>query len=322
MRALDDLLLELQEIILRDRLDAFSPLKTYPTYLSSSWSDSTLFTTLPFADDPHSVLTYFRDSFPSFSISPQGYVATSSDAIADGEYETPTNPLIHHAINTAFERNNDDLLLKFLLVVAMVHDLGHAVRHHSIAFFSKARTKDEFPFYCEQILPGILREETGFELEVALFGGIVGVIFQDEQELELDGTFPFFELDYTRIAYFCLTVPTNVTYKIDAETIRSRMVSSQWLDIFDLSELEIMETPSFLRHRLCAVLNSTHLPRPDADDLAPRGQSRESLRKAERQGVVLPADLFNRVRYIRDSPEGPLRMITYTRSKVHNDPHL
>ncbi|KAJ7665730.1 hypothetical protein B0H17DRAFT_1090395 [Mycena rosella] len=59
------------------------------------------------------------------------------------------------------------------------------------------------------------------------------------------------------------------------------MLSSQWLHAFDDKDLEKIVTPPFVQHRLCAVLTSRHLPRADADLLAPRGQSKQSIRTVE-----------------------------------------
>ncbi|KAJ7187749.1 hypothetical protein C8R46DRAFT_1052447 [Mycena filopes] len=134
---------------------------------------------------------------------------------------------------------------------------------------------EEYPFFCESPAMSSTYVDTGFEAEIAIFGGILGVVFEDERSS--DATFPFFQLDYTRIAYFCLTTPTNVTYKIDAKTIRSRMRSPEWLDTFDVSSMDIIEKPPFFQHRLCALLNSTHIPRPDDKVLARHGQTSTSI---------------------------------------------
>ncbi|KAJ7761094.1 hypothetical protein B0H16DRAFT_1884515 [Mycena metata] len=284
-QAMRDLLHALQGNILRDprTLHTFQRFTGLPQMISKTpWasSEEAIFNpVLP----PISVWAYFRDTFPDLKISPERYVATSSD------YTTDRDIVVHHAITAALARNGEDPLLRFLVVAVVIHQIGHTLRDSFWSFSSWPTPMEQYPFYSETCTPGSIYAESGFEAEISIFGGIIGVVFQDEQQqFDWDGTFPFFDLDYTRIACFCLTTPNQVTYKLDDITIRSRMLSSSWLDAFDPSKLEIIETPPFFQHRLCAVLNSTHLARPDADTLAPLGQDRESVKRDEYQRTGPP----------------------------------
>ncbi|KAJ7680800.1 hypothetical protein DFH06DRAFT_1315540 [Mycena polygramma] len=74
---------------------------------------------------------------------------------------------------------------------------------------------ETYPFYGEECTSGNIYVESGFAAEIALFGGVIGVVIRDEKPSK----FEFFDLDYTRIAYFCITPPSGVTYKIDKEII-------------------------------------------------------------------------------------------------------
>ncbi|KAJ6507147.1 hypothetical protein C8R47DRAFT_1315481 [Mycena vitilis] len=227
---------------------------------------------------PDSIRAYFQTSFPTLNVFPPRYVATTNDDTVGVDLP------FHPAIDVALAENSEDPLLQFLVVVAAIHNLGHTVRKFFWPFVGQATSMEAYPFYCEkECPPGNIYAESGFAAEIALFGGVIGVVFQDEKPLEFD----FFDLDYTRIAYFCITPPSGVTYKIDKEVIRTRMLSSSWLDTFVdepnlVSTLPAIETPLFFQHRLCAVLNSTHLARPDADVLAltPNAESKRSLGQA------------------------------------------
>ncbi|KAJ7631886.1 hypothetical protein DFH06DRAFT_695156 [Mycena polygramma] len=251
-----------------------------PTAIGSAPEYSYLPTTMAYSPfrklaqaQSNSVKTYLTSSFPSLDISPKGYVATRRDPV-DGRM------VIHYAIDDALLDPSDDPLVRFLVVVVAIHNLGHSLRKAFWAYPGEASAMDAYPYYHEDCAYGIY-EENGFAAEIALFGGIMGVVFKDEQDPRLDkGTFPFHKLNFRGIAYFCITPPpreksteTPPTYKIDNDMIAARMNSSNWFDIFDHNKLVTINTPSFFRHRLCAVLNSTHLVRPDAAIHASDGQT-------------------------------------------------
>ncbi|KAJ7187747.1 hypothetical protein C8R46DRAFT_141 [Mycena filopes] len=286
-----NLLRTLRENILSDMrllqiFERFTALPKLLSQTSSAWPEYATFSRK--TNPPESLSSYFRDSFNSLTTTPERFVATAEDYLK-------RDLLIHHAIHAALARNSEDLLLQFLVVVAVIHNLGHTIRNSVWAYPSRTTTMEEYPFFCETPTEGVTRAESGFDAEIAVFGGVLGVVFENERPS--DATFPFFELDYNRIAYFCLTTPNHVTYKIDAPTIRSRMLSSHWLHAFDLSGLEIIETPPFFQDRFCALLNSTHIARSDAEVQSKYGQTSRSIR-LERV-VPLPDDYFARIRKTR-----------------------
>ncbi|KAJ6469051.1 hypothetical protein C8R47DRAFT_1151049 [Mycena vitilis] len=256
---------------------------------------------------PESVAAYLESSFPSLTITPPRYVATQRDFLGDGMR-------IHHAINVALIDNSLDPLVQFLVVVAAAHNLGHSLRKAFWSYPSKDIAMEAYPYYHQECLPGTVAEEDGFAAEIALFGGIVGVVFEVEQDPELSDAFPFHNLDYNRIAYFCITPPPReksteipTTYKIDKDMIAARMNSSNWFDMFDLKSLVKIDTPSSFQHRLCAVLNSTHLVRPDAEIHASHGETEQKIFQTQSDKAELsPTQQFTRLNRLRCGPlSGP-----------------
>ncbi|KAJ7502394.1 hypothetical protein B0H11DRAFT_2223308 [Mycena galericulata] len=298
---MEDLLQEMKKNFIRDsvqmKLEHLTKEKPQTSPVLP-WAPELIF---PRKNAPGSIYDYFKDHFPSLNVSPENYVATSDDDIY------PLDLCIHHAIYAAFLKNKTDPLLKFLVVVIIVHDIGHALRGTFWTFTSEAEATEEFPYYREKTLDGVC-PEIGFAVEIALFGGILGLKFKDEVE----GMFPFFELDYSRIEYFFLTVvdvqvkdqgPVKVpiTYKLGKEMIQSRMLSSRWLDKFEISDKDKVQTPDFLQHRLCAVLNSRHLARPDANALAKNtnAKTHRSIKAATRSLFPVSFDRSKRRCIIR-----------------------
>ncbi|KAJ7665731.1 hypothetical protein B0H17DRAFT_1210851 [Mycena rosella] len=153
--------------------------------------ESTIFRQLrPTPSNPPSeeVSAYFQDFAPS--LCPKDYVATLDDIFSAN--------LVHHNINAALAKNTKEPLVQFLVVVAMIHDIGHHIRRHFWLFDSRAKAIEEFPYFWEECTPGSWFSETGFDVEIALFGGIIGVVFEDENPSDL----PFFEVNYARIQLF------------------------------------------------------------------------------------------------------------------------
>jgi len=93
--------------------------------------------------------------------------------------------------------------------------------------------------------------------EQAFFGGIVGVVFQDEIEGERP---PFFEIRYDRILYFFLLCADGTAYRLDFDVVASKLEHAL-LTPFDTTTLPNIPVPSCPNERTCAWLNSTHLPR-------------------------------------------------------------
>lgn len=205
---MQDLLQRLKNSILADArvLATFEHFAAVPDRISkTTWALPESVVTRTPLHPPASVSAYFEDHFPSSNVSPERYVATSDDDI-----NPASGLLIHHAIHTAFSERSTDLLLQFLVVVIMVHDIGHTLRGSFWGFPTEVEAREEFPYYRETSTSGWFYRETGLDVEIALFGGILGAVFEDEP----DDVFPFFELDFNRIAHFCLTSPGQLTYKI------------------------------------------------------------------------------------------------------------
>ncbi len=164
------------------------------------------------------LLLFLRSSsYPDVKVCSRRYVATAFD-VTNADAGTI---LIHGRIARALEDAPRSVGVAFVVVVNMVHELAHAVR----AYFhggspSQACLEDEsrVPFYAEVGYEGppggrVLSwfPEAGFSLEKKVFGGVVGVVFEGENEGVRPG---FFECDYERIAYFFLITGDGGVYRL------------------------------------------------------------------------------------------------------------
>ncbi|OBZ70634.1 hypothetical protein A0H81_09197 [Grifola frondosa] len=95
-------------------------------------------------------------------------------------------------------------------------------------------------------------------MEEVLFGGIIGVVFEDE----VDGKPPMLvESDFTKISYLFLHCRDGSTYKLDPIDLQHKMDMAHFVP-FDVSRLEAIPAPQPIRDRTCAMLNADHLPAP------------------------------------------------------------
>jgi len=105
--------------------------------------------------------------------------------------------------------------LRFIVIVIILHQLAHAVtvRFH---MGTQSAEDDTFPYYVSWRIPPFVRlPEQGFTVEEALFGGIVGVVFEDE----LDGSPPlFFCSDFTKISHLFLHCRNGMTYRLGVQS--------------------------------------------------------------------------------------------------------
>jgi hypothetical protein len=161
------------------------------------------------------LLTFFRDAFPRPNVSSPGLW----HYVAHPPMIDLTMITIHGRLARALSQpqNLRNLCqLRFIVVVIILHQLGHAVatRFHKGTLSIK---DDAFPYHISCHAPPVIRfPEQGFSVEEALFGGIVGVVFDDE----LDGLPPmFFRSDFTRISHLFLHCRNGLTYRLGMQSL-------------------------------------------------------------------------------------------------------
>jgi len=200
------------------------------------------------------LLTFFRDAFPRPSVSSPGlWHSVPGISMID-----PTMIEIHGRLAIALSQDQSPRnisLLRFIVVVIILHQLAHAVASR----FQKATRSMEhsvFPYYLSCRAPPVMRfPEHGFSVEEDLFGGMVGVVFENE----LDGLPPmFFRSDFTKIAHLFLHCRDGLTYRLDSTDLEEKMKVGR-LTPFDVSVLRVIPTPKFIRDRTCAMFNGDHL---------------------------------------------------------------
>jgi hypothetical protein len=103
-------------------------------------------------------------------------------------------------------------LLHFLIIVIIVHEFAHIVRSF---FHGRALITDEIndhPYAVEfDNLFELRFPEAGFEAEQALFGGTIGVVFEDEIDEERP---TFFAVNYNRISHLFLQCADGKAYRL------------------------------------------------------------------------------------------------------------
>ncbi|THH20950.1 hypothetical protein EW146_g503 [Bondarzewia mesenterica] len=220
----------------------YDPRGPHPSTISSSDSDLT------------TLLSFFQYSLPRPSISSAG--------LWQGCSEPPMKDLttiaIHGRLAAALRLPQSDenfCLLQFIIIVIILHQLAHAVAARFQGWTLSLKSS-VFPYHVScRGLPVIQFPEHGFSVEEGLFGGIIGIIFQDE----VDASPPmFFYSDFTRISYLFLHCRDGSTYRLDPIDLKARMDEGR-LDPFDLSKLVAVPSPKRIRDRMCAMFNGDHL---------------------------------------------------------------
>ena len=156
------------------------------------------------------LLSFFRDEFPQPSVSSPGlWHASPKCSMRD-----LTTMAIHGRLAAALsqpQKPHNLCQLRFIVIVIILHQLAHAVtvRFH---MGTLSVEDDTFPYHISCRAPPVERfPEQGFTVEEALFGGIVGVVFEDE----LDSSPPlFFRSDFTKISHLFLHCRNGMTYRL------------------------------------------------------------------------------------------------------------
>jgi hypothetical protein len=164
-------------------------------------------------------LHYFViNSFPEPRISAKKHIPSPYGTV--GKYIDRFSIVIHgriaealamEAVQDRSEKSRN--MLRFLIIVNIIHELAHILR--SVFHESHLWTVNfyRYPYSFELGLdqPGSTIPEAGLMAEQVVFGGIVGVVFEDEIGGERP---PFFEIGYDRISYFFLQCGDGRAYRL------------------------------------------------------------------------------------------------------------
>ncbi|CAL1710477.1 unnamed protein product [Somion occarium] len=210
------------------------------------------------------ISSYIQHIFPNPSVSGMGKWCYDCNT----PMKDPTTMEIHgRTVAALSEPQTDDnrALLRFIVVVQILHQLGHAICHHFNDLTTVIKLLPTFPVYVSNnFTKPYSHMEHGFWIEEALFGGIVGVMFDEH----LDWLPPaFLSSDFTHISFLFLWCRDGRTYKLD---VKERLESFRFIP-FDVSKLEVVPI-QHINSRTCAMLLGDHFfmsnPGPGADKTA------------------------------------------------------
>jgi hypothetical protein len=161
--------------------------------------------------DLSTLLSFFRDEFPQPTFSSLGLWQGAPKA----PMLDPTTMAIHGRLAMALSQPQSPrnvCLLRFIVVVIILHQLAHAISCRFPMTDMLCLEHNSFPYYFSGRFPPLVRfPEQGFSVEEGLFGGMVGVVFENE----VDGSPPmFFQSDFTRISHLFLHCRDGSTYRL------------------------------------------------------------------------------------------------------------
>ena len=165
---------------------------------------------------------FINNSFPEPRISTLQHIPSLCGSV--GRYIDHFSIVIHGRIAEALAMEVQQLdnspthrrrqeLLRFLITVNIIHDFAHIARSFFNGIHLEAHTAEGYPYTKEYSNTDYFLRlpEAGYMAEQAFFGGIVGVVFQDEIEGERP---PFFEIRYNKILYFFLRCADGRAYRL------------------------------------------------------------------------------------------------------------
>ena len=119
--------------------------------------------------------------------------------------------MAREAVQNQPKKSHD--LLHFLIVVCIVHEFAHVARSFLHETELVTIEIEDHPHAVElgNSLFALRFPEAGFQAEQALFGGTIGVVFEDEIDGERQA---FFMIKYDRISHFFLQGADGKTYRL------------------------------------------------------------------------------------------------------------
>lgn len=121
------------------------------------------------------------------------------------------NALTKESTSNSNPKSHSSTALQFFATVVLVHELAHATRNHFGVDTESHLVTDKPPYYIDneslRMFP-----EAGFQVEMALFGGIIGVVFQDEEVWAEPSSVA--DVDFDHIDHFFLLCRDEKAYRL------------------------------------------------------------------------------------------------------------
>ena len=173
----------------------------------------------PISSSDNRLVDFIRRYFPLYDVSTLGSWCSMESEPREVDHNIPLE--LHGRIVAALQApqtENNYTRLKFLVMVIIVHYLGHliAASFHGEYGYSSFPSK-KFPYHVcpfSHDRKGKPKDvpDPGFIAEEAIFGGTVGVVFKDERN---DGYAPFLlQADFTNISHFVVQRRDGRVYQI------------------------------------------------------------------------------------------------------------
>jgi hypothetical protein len=165
------------------------------------------------------VRSFIINSFPEPRISalkhippPHGIVGTYLDRFSITIHGRIAEALAMGAVQDRSDKSRH--MLRFLIIVNIIHELAHIVR--SVLHETHLWTVNiyDYPYTIEIGTDQLVSTfpEAGLTAEQEFFGGIIGVVFENE----MDGNQPpLFEIKYDKISHFFLQREDGNAYRLD-----------------------------------------------------------------------------------------------------------
>jgi hypothetical protein len=162
--------------------------------------------------------SFIHNTFPEPRISALMHIPYPHGIV--GEYRDRFSITIHGRIAEALameavqdRSDKSRCMLRFLVIVNIIHDLAHIIRSvfHENHFWTV--NIYDYPYTIEIGTDQLVSTfpEAGLTAEQEFFGGVIGVIFEDEKDGDRP---PFFEIQYDRISHFFLQCEDGTTYRL------------------------------------------------------------------------------------------------------------
>src|ERR1700733_6691390 len=159
---------------------------------------------------------FINDSFPEPRISALNHIPPYTGRV--GNYFERFSIIIHGRIAEALAKGSvknqskkSHQLLQFLIIVNIVHEFAHIARSfiHKTELDTVEVKDHPYAIELSNSLFALRFTEGGFQAEKELFGGTVGIVFEDEIDGERP---PFFNIEYDKISHFFLLCADGKAY--------------------------------------------------------------------------------------------------------------
>ncbi|CAL1698044.1 unnamed protein product [Somion occarium] len=202
-----------------------------------------------YAHELGAIRGFIEQNFPSLTVSSPDKTCGHCKPCMEDKSHIELHGRLMDAL--AATRDTETLTnLSFVLVVIIIHSLAHAFTGGN----PMPMSKDGFPFYKSHYL--LLNKsiaEPGFFAEEGIFGGIIGIVFKDQE----NGMPPkFLEADFTRIAYLFILDRTGAAYRLDTGELAEQLRRNRFGRFKNSLRVEV---PRKITERTCAAFNEAIL---------------------------------------------------------------